>query len=222
MAGGEVVSVTRDEYTWPGPGMPRQLEGFQFRYDTRTRNGGASAIDKAGPGETGYLRLTRTGRVLTAAWGRDGRSWNEVDLEHRVGWAEVVRVGVVAENSYRAGFEATFDQFRVARAGGVKHTALASPTSGNVTGGGVMDQADQPRPDPTGDVHDIYGEKFRQAAIAVGGMPVSAGARWYHIQTEFRFDLSRVPATDRPALIGAIHQLIGEFEGRAGDATGVA
>jgi hypothetical protein len=65
------------------------------------------------------------------------------------------------------------------------------------------------------DPHDSD-ERFRQLALAEGGMPVSAGARLGHIAEAKKsgrvveLDLSEVPDEDRPELISTIRSLIGQ------------
>ncbi|AWM35684.1 hypothetical protein GobsT_66330 [Gemmata obscuriglobus] len=113
MAGGEVVQVVRTEFTFPRPIPNPQQENFHFNHYTTNRSYGASAVDKDGPGDAGYVRLTRAGKAVASFWSRDGKTWHEIKSDHRVGWEETVRVGVVAENSYQAQFEVTIDQFRL-------------------------------------------------------------------------------------------------------------
>jgi hypothetical protein len=117
VGGGEVVLVTRREFTFPKPIPNPQQEGFHFDRVTPKGRGGASAPFENGPGGSAYLRLTRAGKVVTASWGRDGKKWHEFQQEYQVGWGETVRVGVVAENEYKAPFEATFDRFRITQPG---------------------------------------------------------------------------------------------------------
>jgi hypothetical protein len=117
IGGGEVVLVMRRESTFPKPLPNPQQEDFHFDRVTPKGRVSASAAAEDGPGNAAYLRLTRTGKVVTGYWGRDGKKWHEFMLDHRVGWDETVRVGVVAENKYRARFEATFDRFRITQQG---------------------------------------------------------------------------------------------------------
>jgi len=57
-------------------------------------------------------------------------------------------------------------------------------------------------------------ERFRQAAEAEGGMPISAGARVAHIRMAvesgrmFYVDLSGVPEDERPGLVAEIKALV--------------
>jgi hypothetical protein len=61
---------------------------------------------------------------------------------------------------------------------------------------------------------DSTEERFREAAEAEGGMPVSAGARILHVRSAteagrvFYVDLSDLPEEDRPAVVAAIKQLV--------------
>ena len=57
-------------------------------------------------------------------------------------------------------------------------------------------------------------KRFRDAAEAEGGMPVSAGARIVHVRTAaevgpvFYVDLSTLPEEDRPAVIEEIRAVV--------------
>jgi hypothetical protein len=57
-------------------------------------------------------------------------------------------------------------------------------------------------------------ERFRQAAEAEGGMPISAGARVAHIRMAvesgrmYYVDLSGVPEDDRPGVVAEIKALV--------------
>jgi hypothetical protein len=60
----------------------------------------------------------------------------------------------------------------------------------------------------------ISEERFRQAAEAEGGMPVSAGARAAHVRMAvesgrmFYVDLSSVPEDERPGVVAEIKALV--------------
>ena len=60
----------------------------------------------------------------------------------------------------------------------------------------------------------ISEERFRQAAEAEGGMPISAGARAAHVRMAvesgrmFFVDLSSVPEDQRPAVIAEIKAVV--------------
>lgn len=54
-------------------------------------------------------------------------------------------------------------------------------------------------------------QRFREAAEAEGGMPISAGARLVHAEAappSITLDLSQVPEGSRAALISAIRDII--------------
>jgi hypothetical protein len=57
-------------------------------------------------------------------------------------------------------------------------------------------------------------ERFREAAEAEGGMPVSAGARISHVQLAveagrvFYVDLSSLPEDERPAVVAQIKAVV--------------
>jgi hypothetical protein len=63
-------------------------------------------------------------------------------------------------------------------------------------------------------------KRFREAAEAEGGMPVSAGARIVHVRTAaeagrvFYVDLSMVPEEDRPAVIAEIKAVVNRATAR--------
>jgi hypothetical protein len=64
-------------------------------------------------------------------------------------------------------------------------------------------------------------ERFRQAAEAEGGAPVSAGARVVHVRLAvesgraFCVDLSGVPEDQRPGVIAEIKELVSRASARA-------
>lgn len=66
-------------------------------------------------------------------------------------------------------------------------------------------------------------ERFRQAAEAEGGGPVSAGARLGHVRTAVEqgravyVDLSSLPEDEREAVVIGIKELVAQAVGRALD-----
>jgi hypothetical protein len=66
-------------------------------------------------------------------------------------------------------------------------------------------------------------ERFRQAAEAEGGEPVSAGARIAHVRMAveagraFYVDLSGLPEGERPAVIAEIKELVNRAVARAAE-----
>jgi hypothetical protein len=63
-------------------------------------------------------------------------------------------------------------------------------------------------------------ERFRKAAEAEGGIPVSAGARISHVRMAveagrvFYVDLSSLPEDERPALVAQINALVDQAVAR--------
>jgi hypothetical protein len=68
-------------------------------------------------------------------------------------------------------------------------------------------------------------ERFRQAAEAEGGEPVSAGARIAHVRMAveagraFYVDLSGIPEAERPTVIAEIKELVDRAVARVADRT---
>jgi hypothetical protein len=64
-------------------------------------------------------------------------------------------------------------------------------------------------------------ERFRDAALAEGGMSVSAGARTSHVRAAveagrvFYVDLSSLPEEERPAVVSEIKDLVDRAVARA-------
>jgi regulation of enolase protein 1 (concanavalin A-like superfamily) len=111
---GETVWVTRSE----SHAVDRQERfGWNWWLNGSNRLVSVAGFDKVG--EAAYLRLARKGPKLTTNFSRDGKEWTP-DTRLGVldvGWTGPVRVGVIAENGYRATFEAAFDEYRLTRVG---------------------------------------------------------------------------------------------------------
>ncbi len=58
------------------------------------------------------MRLVRKGQQIATACSRDGKEW-ESFAEVAIGWKGPVLVGVLAENTFREPFEATFDEYKL-------------------------------------------------------------------------------------------------------------
>jgi regulation of enolase protein 1 (concanavalin A-like superfamily) len=98
------MTVTRDERKYDGE------PGEYFRAETLVEGVAQSFAEYSAPGQSGYLRAQRNGKVLVGRYSLDGKKWTL--LHWREGeWGNTVKVGVVAENSFRAPFEAVFDEY---------------------------------------------------------------------------------------------------------------
>ncbi|MBA4062147.1 MAG: hypothetical protein C0501_00245 [Isosphaera sp.] len=77
----------------------------------KTPKAAVGGISPAGqkPPDAAFLRLARDGKTLKSAHSRDGKGWTEHGAVE-VGWG-AVKVGVMAENGYKAPFEVTFDEY---------------------------------------------------------------------------------------------------------------
>lgn len=68
-----------------------------------------------------------------------------------------------------------------------------------------------------------FEERFRRAAEAEGGEPVSAGARIAHVRTAveagraFYVDLSGLPESERPAVMAEIKELVNRAVARVAE-----
>lgn len=68
------------------------------------------ALDETKPAQ---LRITRTGEILKAEVSEDGKKWRELPATLTVNFGKKVQVGVVALQNTAAGYEPTFDAFKV-------------------------------------------------------------------------------------------------------------
>jgi regulation of enolase protein 1 (concanavalin A-like superfamily) len=101
---GNFLTVTRDEREYKSePG-----EFFRTEVNNEARAGSYSEYSE--PGRTGYLRVYRKGNVFESRYSTDGKKWKLL-RQYELEWADEVKVGVVAENSFNAPFEILFDEY---------------------------------------------------------------------------------------------------------------
>jgi regulation of enolase protein 1 (concanavalin A-like superfamily) len=101
------LTVTRDE--WPHDNKP----AVQFRSETRIAGRARSDTESSALDRSGYLRVQRKGAELEGSYSTDGKKWTLI--HSYVGdWKDALKVGVVAENNFKAPFEIVFDEYAIA------------------------------------------------------------------------------------------------------------
>jgi regulation of enolase protein 1 (concanavalin A-like superfamily) len=101
------MTVTRDERA-----TSDEEPGEFFRAEMS--NGGVAggfAAYSATKG-SGYLRVQRKDKNLESSFSTDGKKWRPLCL-YGVEWGDRVKVGVVAENSFKAPFDVAFDEYAI-------------------------------------------------------------------------------------------------------------
>ncbi len=87
-------------------------EHFTCDFRDEGRSSGTGTLrrdrDKA---ESAFLRLLRVGDTVSVDHSRDGKVWTELNTYKNISWGDNVKVGVIAENGYKAPFIAVFDQY---------------------------------------------------------------------------------------------------------------
>jgi hypothetical protein len=103
------LTVTRDERECAGE------PGEFYRLEMRDGGKAKGYAEYTDPRQAGYLRARRTGKQIEGSYSTDGKKWKVLALCDAE-WAEHLKVGVVAENSYKAPFDLTFDEYALAPA----------------------------------------------------------------------------------------------------------
>jgi hypothetical protein len=100
------LTVTRDE--WPHDNKP----AVQFRGEARTAGRARSDTESSALDRSGYLRVQRKGTELEGSYSTDGTKWTLLH-SYAGDWRDTLKVGVVAENSFKAPFEIVFDEYAI-------------------------------------------------------------------------------------------------------------
>jgi regulation of enolase protein 1 (concanavalin A-like superfamily) len=98
------LTLTRDERE--SEGKP----GEYFRSQWAHGPSGASLADYRAPGRSGHLRAERRGKTVECSYSTDGKKWTPLG-SYTTEWPDAIKVGVVAENGFKAPFEVAFDQY---------------------------------------------------------------------------------------------------------------
>ncbi len=98
------LTLTRDERE--SDGKP----GEYFRSEWCQKDSCRGSADYCAPGRSGYLRVERWEKGLNCSYSLDGKKWTALG-SYGIEWGEVLKVGVIAENGYKAPFEAAFDEY---------------------------------------------------------------------------------------------------------------
>jgi regulation of enolase protein 1 (concanavalin A-like superfamily) len=94
----------------------RCYPSWEMREDGEVARGWAWADGTLEEDRPAYLRLTRKGDELTAAVSQDGKEWRELPAL-KVKFGRTVKVGVIALQNTKAGYEAEFEALKVVPAG---------------------------------------------------------------------------------------------------------
>jgi regulation of enolase protein 1 (concanavalin A-like superfamily) len=99
------LTLTRDERA--DDGKPAET----VRADWCRKGSTQGSADYCALQRSAYLRIVRWGEKLSCSYSPDGKNWNSL------GWyaveGDLLQVGVVAENGFKAPFEATFDEYEL-------------------------------------------------------------------------------------------------------------
>jgi hypothetical protein len=100
----QFLTLTRDERA-----IDNKLAEF-FRVELLDKGSAYTRAEQTAVDGAGYLRLQRDGKTMTGRFSRDGKKWNDV-WSTEVEWGDALKVGVVAENTFKAPFEVVFDHY---------------------------------------------------------------------------------------------------------------
>ncbi|MBY0457206.1 MAG: hypothetical protein K2V38_07705 [Gemmataceae bacterium] len=106
----EAVSLLRVEELANGAVIERFHRMRRWIAQNGANGEGGSRALAGNPPAAAFLRLARAGPKVKTAISRDGKDWTEFAAVE-VGWKDKVRVGVIAENTFRDPFEVTFDEY---------------------------------------------------------------------------------------------------------------
>jgi regulation of enolase protein 1 (concanavalin A-like superfamily) len=98
------LTVTRDEWVFDKKMRER------FRGESCVTGRGRSDAEHVAAAPSGYVRVQRTGKRFEASHSTDGKTWKELNA-YEAEWADAPKVGVVAENSFKAPFEVVFSEY---------------------------------------------------------------------------------------------------------------
>lgn len=114
-AGGGIVAWADDENFMTVTRDEREYEGEPaeyFRSEAMLAAKARGYAEYSAPKESGFVRLQRKGKTAFASFSTDGEKWQKLG-EFEVNWKAEVKVGVFAENSFKAPFAATFGEYKV-------------------------------------------------------------------------------------------------------------
>jgi regulation of enolase protein 1 (concanavalin A-like superfamily) len=101
------MTVTRDERATSG-----EEPGEFFRAEVCNEGTAGGYAEYSAPKGFGYLRAQRTGKKFQSSFSTDAKKWKPLCL-HELAWGDRVKVGVVAENSFKAPFDVAFDGYAI-------------------------------------------------------------------------------------------------------------
>ncbi len=104
---GDHFALVRHAKTQP---LASEFVQTLYRYPGSYRTGGNSLNLDAG--DPLFLRLVRDEQIVTAAYSKDGKTWESFSPDG-VEWKKPVNVGVYVKNLSDAPFEAVFDEYKL-------------------------------------------------------------------------------------------------------------
>lgn len=81
-----------------------------FRSECHNNGSVSGSADAVAPGKSGYLRVTRWEKGFVCSYSLDGKKWKPLG-SYVAKWDETLKVGVFAENGFKAPFEVAFDEY---------------------------------------------------------------------------------------------------------------
>jgi regulation of enolase protein 1 (concanavalin A-like superfamily) len=88
--------------------------GERFHGEFRAAGNVRTVTERTESKQSAYLRVQRKGKVFEGSYSSDGKTWEILD-SHEAAWPEVLKVGVVAENNYKAPFEVVFSEYTITK-----------------------------------------------------------------------------------------------------------
>jgi regulation of enolase protein 1 (concanavalin A-like superfamily) len=102
------LTLTRDERA--DDGKP----GERYRSEWYQEGSVRGSADYGAPRRSVYLRVMRWEKGLSCSYSPDAKKWQPIG-RYAIEWGDVLKVGVVAENGFKAPFEVAFDEYALAQ-----------------------------------------------------------------------------------------------------------
>ncbi len=100
------LTLTRDERESDG------APGEYFRSECCNKGSIRGSADYSAPQQSGFVRVERWEKGLICSYSLDGKKWKPLG-SYSAEWGETLKVGVVAENGFKAPFDIAFDEYKV-------------------------------------------------------------------------------------------------------------
>jgi regulation of enolase protein 1 (concanavalin A-like superfamily) len=102
------LTLTRDELA--DDGKP----GERYRSERYREGSVQGSADYGAIRQSVYLRIVRWEQKLSCSYSSNGKKWQPIGW-YPIEWGDLLQVGVVAENGFKAPFEVTFDEYSLVR-----------------------------------------------------------------------------------------------------------